>query len=131
MSIPATVAASASILLQTGETQTSALSVEMLVVFAIIAAAVGLFVTQPIPLDVTALVVIVALVLLEPWTTISPDDGIAGFASAATITVLMMFVLSEGVRQTGSEPRTANGATRESGGSERGVDPRSSERRTE
>ncbi|MFP8956923.1 SLC13 family permease [Natrialbaceae archaeon A-CW3] len=74
----------------------------MLVVFAIIAVAVVLFVTQPIPLDVTALLVVVALVVLEPWTTITADEGISGFSSPATITVLMMFILSEGVRRTGA-----------------------------
>ncbi|WP_345781300.1 SLC13 family permease [Natronobeatus ordinarius] len=78
------------------------LTAEMLVVFAIIAIAVALFVVQPVPLDVTALGVIVALVVLEPWTTISADEGIAGFANPATITVLMMFILSEGVRRTGA-----------------------------
>ncbi len=78
------------------------LTTEMLVVFAIIAVAVVLFVTQPIPLDVTALLVVVTLVLFEPWTTISATDAIAGFSSPATITVLMMFILSEGVRRTGA-----------------------------
>ena len=84
------------------QTQPPPLSTEMVVVFAIIVVAVVLFVTQPIPLDVTALGVIVALVLLEPWTTIGPAEGIAGFSSSATITVLMMFVLSDGVRRTGA-----------------------------
>lgn len=78
------------------------LTVDMLVVFAVVAAAVVLFVTERLPVDVTALCVVVALVVLEPWTTISPADGISGFASPATITVLMMFVLSEGVRRTGA-----------------------------
>ncbi|AGB17703.1 di-/tricarboxylate transporter [Halovivax ruber XH-70] len=81
---------------------TPSLSPAMLVVFAIVVVAVVLFVTQPVPLDVTALGVIVALVVLEPWTTISPEEGISGFASPATITVLMMFVLSEGIRRTGA-----------------------------
>ncbi|WP_252698678.1 SLC13 family permease [Natronosalvus vescus] len=79
-----------------------ALSPEMLVVFAIIAIAIVLFVTQPIPLDITALLVVVALVVLEPWTTITAEEGVSGFSSPATITVLMMFVLSEGVRRTGA-----------------------------
>ncbi len=78
------------------------LSPDMLVVFAVIAVAVFLFVTQPIPLDITALLVVVALVVLEPWTTITANEGIAGFSSSATITVLMMFVLSDGIRQTGA-----------------------------
>ncbi|WP_235853467.1 SLC13 family permease [Halosimplex salinum] len=88
-----------SLLRQAGEL--SSVSPELLVVFAIIVGAVVFFITQPLPLDITALLVIVVLVVLEPWTTISPEDGIAGFSSPATITVLMMFILSEGIRRTG------------------------------
>lgn len=85
------------------QTQTGpALSPAMLVVFSIILVAIILFIAQPIPLDITALLVIVALVVLQPWTTISPEDGIIGFSNPATITVLMMFILSEGVRRTGA-----------------------------
>jgi di/tricarboxylate transporter len=76
-------------------------TIGMLVVFGIIGGALTLFVTDRIPVDVTALCVIVALMVLEPWTQIAPEDGIAGFANPATITVLAMFALSEGVRRTG------------------------------
>ncbi len=73
----------------------------MLVVFAIILVALALFVLEPVPIDITAIGIIVALVVLEPWTTISPEAGVSGFSSSATITVLAMFILSEGVRRTG------------------------------
>jgi len=76
-------------------------TIGMLVVFGIIGGARTLFVTDRVPVDVTALCVIVALMVLEPWTQIAPEDGIAGFANPATITVLAMFALSEGVRRTG------------------------------
>ena len=78
------------------------LSTGMLVVFALIVLALVLFIAAPVPIDVTAITVMVLLIVLEPWTEISPADGVAGFASAATITVLMMFVLSEGIRMTGA-----------------------------
>jgi di/tricarboxylate transporter len=74
---------------------------EMLVVFAIIVVALVLFVVEPVPIDIVAIGLIVALVVFEPWTQIGPTEGLSGFASTATITVLAMFVLSEGVRQTG------------------------------
>ena len=74
---------------------------EMLVVFGVIGLALALFLTEPVPIDITAVALIVVLVVLEPFTTISPADGISGFASPATITVLAMFVLSEGIRRTG------------------------------
>lgn len=80
----------------------SAVTVDMLVVFGIIAVALVLFVWQPIPIDTTAIAIMVALILLEPWTGVTPADGVSGFSNPATITVLAMFVLSEGVRQTGA-----------------------------
>ena len=87
---------------QVGTIEAPSVTTSMAVVFAIIGLAVVFFILQPIPLDVTALLVIVVLVLLGQWTTISPVDGISGFASEATITVLMMFILSEGIRRVGA-----------------------------
>lgn len=77
------------------------LTTEILVIFAIIAVALILFVTEPVPIDVVAIGILVTLVVLEPWTQVSPDQGVSGFSSSATVTVLAMFILSEGVRQTG------------------------------
>ena len=77
------------------------LTTEMLVVFVIILVALVFFVTEPVPIDVTAIGVLVALVVFEPWTQVTPADGVSGFASSATITVLAMFILSEGIRRTG------------------------------
>ena len=73
---------------------------EMLLLFAIIAVALVLFVTEPIPIDITAIAVMVALIVL-PGTGIDAETGVGGFASSATITVLAMFILSEGIRQSG------------------------------
>jgi len=74
---------------------------DALVVFAIIAVALVFFLWEPVPIDVTAIGVLVALIVLEPWTQIDPETGIGGFASPATVTVLAMFILSEGVRRSG------------------------------
>jgi di/tricarboxylate transporter len=99
-------------------------SPEVGVVFALILAALVLFATEPVPVDVTAIGVMVALLLVDPVTeaaagagllaeplyvlrapgealSITVENGLSGFASTATITVLAMFVLSEGVRRTG------------------------------
>ena len=78
-----------------------AVTVDMLVVLGIIGLALVLFIVEIVPIDITAIGIMVAVMLLEPWTHISPADGIAGFSSTATITVLAMFILSEGVRRTG------------------------------
>ena len=72
-----------------------------LLVFLIIAVALVLFVTEPVPIDVTALGIMVSLMILGPWTGVSPRDGVAGFSNPATITILAMMILSEGVRRTG------------------------------
>ena len=94
------------------------------VVFVLILAALVLFATEPVPVDVTALTILVALVLVDPVTQGMADAGLlagpvyvlrspgeevaaatarglSGFASSATITVLAMFILSGGVQRTG------------------------------
>ncbi len=73
----------------------------MALVFAIVVVALVLFATEPVPVDVTAIGVAVALMVLEPWTRVDPAAGLSGFSSTATITVLAMFVLSAGVQATG------------------------------
>ena len=73
----------------------------MTVVLIILIAAVILFVTEWLPVDITALAVLVALAALQPWTQISPTDAVSGFSNPATITVLAMLILSEGIRRTG------------------------------
>ncbi|WP_458186359.1 SLC13 family permease [Haladaptatus sp. NG-WS-4] len=73
----------------------------MLVVFALILLALVLFATEWFPIDVTAILLMVLLMVLEPWTQISPREGISGFANPATITVLAMLILSTGINRTG------------------------------
>jgi di/tricarboxylate transporter len=77
------------------------LSLEMCVVFGLIGVALVLFVTEVIPMDVTAIAILVLVVALGRWTGITAEEGLSGFASQATITVLAMFILSEGIRRTG------------------------------
>nr|WP_256478581.1 SLC13 family permease [Halorussus limi] len=74
---------------------------DMLVVFALILLALVLFATEWFPIDVTAILVMVLLMVLQPWTQISPQEGISGFANPATITVLAMLILSTGINRTG------------------------------
>jgi di/tricarboxylate transporter len=76
-------------------------SPDVFVVLAVVAAALALFVLQPVSIDTTAIALMVALILLGPWTGVSPEEGVSGFSNPATLTVLAMFILSEGVRQTG------------------------------
>lgn len=69
--------------------------------FAIAAITLVLFVLEPLPIDVTAIGLLVVLMLLEPVTGVDTAAGLSGFSSVATITVLAMFILSEGIRQSG------------------------------
>jgi len=77
------------------------ISTGMLLVFGLIAVALVLFITELIPSDITALSVLVALVVLEPWTQLTAREAISGFASTATITIVAMYMLSEGIQRTG------------------------------
>ncbi|WP_049913705.1 SLC13 family permease [Haloferax prahovense] len=76
-------------------------SLDVVVVLAVVAVALVLFVLQPVSIDTTAIALMVVLILLGPWTGVSPEEGVSGFSNPATLTVLAMFILSEGVRQTG------------------------------
>ena len=87
------------------------------VVFLVVLAALVLFVTEPVPVDVTAIGVMVALLLIQPASVALADigllsgpillfasypaDALSGFSSEATLTVLAMFILSDGVQRTG------------------------------
>ncbi|MXR51621.1 SLC13 family permease [Halovenus sp. WSH3] len=77
------------------------LTPEILLLFVIIGVALVLFVIEPVPIDIVAVGVLVSLIVLEPWTGVDPETGVSGFASPATLTVLAMFVISEGIRRTG------------------------------
>ncbi|MFC6716084.1 SLC13 family permease [Natrialbaceae archaeon GCM10025810] len=76
-------------------------TVDVLVVLGVVGLAITLFLTERLPIDVTAILLIVVLVVLEPWTGVDPATGISGFANEATITVLAMLILSGGVSRTG------------------------------
>jgi di/tricarboxylate transporter len=56
------------------------------------------FVVEWFPVDITALMVAVVLMLLG---LVTPAEGISGFSNPATITVMAMFILSAGIARTG------------------------------
>ncbi|MEP0902156.1 SLC13 family permease [Nodosilinea sp. FACHB-13] len=56
------------------------------------------FVAEWLPVDLTALAIATVLIVLG---LVTPEEGIAGFGNAATITVMLMFILSAGVAKTG------------------------------
>ena len=64
----------------------------------VVVAALICFITEWLPVDITALCVAVVLIVLG---LVTPDEGIAGFGNSATITVMAMFILSAGITRTG------------------------------
>ena len=67
--------------------------------FAVLVAAAALFISERLRVDVVALMVLSALLLLG---LVGADDALAGFSSEATITVAAMFVLSAGLSRSGA-----------------------------
>jgi di/tricarboxylate transporter len=74
------------------------MTLEIGLVFGILAIAVVLFVTELVRVDVVALMVMVSLGLTG---LISPTDAISGFSNPAVITVWAVFILSGGLARTG------------------------------
>lgn len=68
------------------------------IVFAIIALAVFLFFTEKFTVDTVAIGVMVLFMLLG---ILEVEEGMAGFANSATVTVAAMFVISNAIFKTG------------------------------
>ena len=71
---------------------------DMVRIFLIIGMALYLFTTELLPVDMTALLIMLMLIVTG---LVSPDEGFSGFSNGATLTVLAMFILSAGVERTG------------------------------
>ena len=93
-----------------------ALSVDMLLVLAILAATVVLFVTEVVRVDVAAILAMVALGL----TGVLPaGDVFAGFASNAVISVIAIMIVGEALDRVGIMREVAGFIQRVGSGSER------------
>jgi di/tricarboxylate transporter len=74
------------------------MTTEMLMVFGILGVSVVLLVTEWIPMEVTALLVLGAVAVTG---LVSPVDALAGFSNPAVVTVWAVFILSGGLTRTG------------------------------
>jgi di/tricarboxylate transporter len=72
---------------------------EMGIVFAVVTAALVLFVTERYPVDQVALAIPVVLLMAGILT---PEEAVSGFSNTATVTVAAMLVLSIGLVKTGA-----------------------------
>ena len=74
------------------------MTVDIGLVLIILGLSLVLFVSEKVRMDVTALIVLGALVVTG---LVSPEDAVAGFANGAVIAVWAMFILSDGLTRTG------------------------------
>jgi Na+/H+ antiporter NhaD/arsenite permease-like protein len=72
------------------------------VVGGIILMVLILFIFEPLPIGITAILIPVVLVSLRRWTGVSTNEALSGFSNNATITVMAMFVLSKGIQNSGA-----------------------------
>ena len=75
------------------------MTIELVIVLGMTLLALVLFVTDALPVELVAML---ALSVLLVTGVLSPDEGLQGFSNEATIAIGSMFVLSEGLRQTGA-----------------------------
>ena len=87
----------------------------MLLAFAILAAALVIFILDVIAIDFVAFSIMALILVLGPTLGVEPHEAISGFGSPATITILAMFILSAGIYRTGVINRLASTMTRYSG----------------
>ena len=66
---------------------------------AVIVAAMALFASEKLRIDLVALMALAALVILG---IVSPAEALSGFSNEATVTVAAMFALSMGIERSGA-----------------------------
>ena len=75
------------------------MTMQAIMVLAILVGTVALFVSEKYPLDLVAWIGLGALLALG---LVTPQEGLSGFSNPATVTVAAMFVLSAGLQKTGA-----------------------------
>lgn len=82
---------------------------DILLTFLVLAGAVALFVSERLPPEVVAMLVLAALLTLG---LVDTEEALSGFSSPATVTVAAMFVLSAGLQRSGSLTRVGEAIAR-------------------
>jgi di/tricarboxylate transporter len=88
---------------------------EIALVLTILAAAIVMFVTERIRVDVVALMVLVSLALTG---VVTPTEALSGFANLAVVTVWAVLILSAGLARTGVAGLIGRPLLRVAGGTE-------------
>ena len=71
-------------------------------IVALILILVLLFIWEPMPISLMAVLVPIALTIFGDLSKMSVDDALSGFGNSATITVMAMFVFSAGIQRSGA-----------------------------
>ncbi|MCF6188658.1 MAG: anion permease, partial [Desulfobulbaceae bacterium] len=71
---------------------------EIILVLTILAVSIVFLVTEKIPMEVTALLVLGAVALTG---LVSPAEALSGFSNPAVVTIWAVFILSGGLTRTG------------------------------
>jgi len=85
-------------------------------VSAILVITIVLLVTERLPVDLTALVIMAALMVTGILT---PAEALSGFANPAPFTIALLFVVSRGLMRTGALDYVTEWLIQHSGGNER------------
>ena len=85
----------------------------VLIVSAILVVAIVLLVTELLPVDLTALGIMAALIVLG---VLDPPEALAGFANPAPVTVAALFAVSRGLMRSGALDFVTERVMRFSGG---------------
>ena len=72
---------------------------DLWITLIVLVGTVVLFVSEKLPVDVVALLILGSLLV---FGVVSPGEALSGFSSPATITVAAMFVLSAGLQRSGA-----------------------------
>jgi len=75
---------------------------QLMITFVILALAVGLFLSDRLRADLVALMVVFALGVTRVLT---PQEAFSGFSRSAVITIMAIFILTEGLQRTGMTDR--------------------------
>lgn len=92
------------------------MSIHEIIAIGTLIAAVVLFITEAIPLAMTALAI--PVVLAATGTLESPDQALVGFGNSAVIALAAIFVLGAGLKESGVATLMARGLLRVGGRSE-------------
>lgn len=80
-------------------------SMNIILTFGVLGLTFVCFIFEWLPVDITAISVVVLLALLG---LVTPDQALAGFSNPATIAIMSMFILSAGIERTGAIQMVSN-----------------------